>query len=344
MKSILKGLLVIIAPIILWSCAGPLPDVVWPLPPDPPRIKYVTSYHRGGDVSPTSIATEIILGAETAFTIRKPSGIHVDKDGRLFITDTAKADVFVFDPEKGKATSVTSEGVRGFFKPIGVATDSKGRVFITDSQADRVTVLDSEYKLLGYLETQAPFNQPTGIAVDEANNRLYVVDTHNHHVQAFALDTLEFEKIIGGRSKEEGGFNFPSHITVDNEGALYVTDTMNARIQIFDKEGRFLRSFGQFGDVPGMFARPKGVEVDSEGHIYVVDAAFNNVQIFNQEGVPLLHFGGYGSDRGQMILPSGIAINDEDYIYVVDSWNERVNVYEFLGEKHKAREAKGGGS
>ena len=112
---------------------------------------------------------------------------------------------------------------------------------------------------------------------------------------------------------------------------------MNGRLQIFDKDGKFKRAFGQFGDAPGMFARPKGVGVDSEGHIYVVDAAFNNVQIFNEEGQVLLAFSSYASDRAQMILPAGMAVDHDDYIYVVDSWNRRINMFEYLGEKAKAR-------
>ena len=339
MKRILKGLIFLALPLALSSCAAPLPDVVWPAPPDPPRIKFITSYHKGSDVKAGSIATEIILGAETAFTMVKPSGVHVDREGKLYITDTARADVFLFEPKRGKATSLVNEGVTGLFKPIDVATDASGRVFVTDSQADRVSVLGSDWKLIQYLAPDVPFKQPTGIEADEKNNRLYVVDTHNHHIQIFELDTLKPVGILGKRSKEEGGFNFPSHIAVDGEGTVYVADTMNARIQIFDKEGKFLRTFGQFGDIVGMFARPKGVEVDSEGHIYVVDAAFNNVQIFDQEGASLSFFGHYGSGRGEMILPSGIAIDADDFIYVVDSWNERVNVYEFLGEKSKARKA-----
>lgn len=339
MKTKLKKILLAIAvPALLYGCAGaPLPDIYWPEPPDTPRIKYIREYTGGSDFKTTSVAADILLGAESVTVLKKPMGIHVDDRGKIYVTDTAHPDVFLWDTANQTAATLSSMGARLFYKPIGVTTDDKGRMFITDSQTDKVTVLDEAAKIEGFLQPQTPFKQPTGIAADTKHNRLYVTDTHNHWIVVFDLDTLKYVKTIGKRGKDEGDFNYPSHIAVGPTGNLYVSDTMNGRIQIFDSDGKFIRAFGQFGDSPGMFARPKGVAVDSEGHIYVVDSAFNNVQIFSEEGQILLAFASYGTDRGQMVLPAGISIDKDDYIYVVDSWNRRIEKFEFLGEKYKAR-------
>jgi len=340
MLKILKSLLIIALPLLVISCGPPkLPDLVWPGPPDAPRVKYVKSFHSASDLKGVSIVGSVVLGANTSFTMRKPNSVAVDKDGRILVTDTAHADIFIYDLLKKKVTSVGSAGTRIFFKPIGVATDDTGRIFVSDTRTDQVSVLDNKGRLLSYLAPGMPFKQPTGLAVDNKLGRLYVVDTHLHNVQSFDLKTLKYLKTFGERGKEEGSFNFPSNIAVDANSNFYVVDTMNARVQVFDSEGRFLYSYGRFGDAPGEFARPKGIAIDSEGHVYVVDAAFNNVQIFDEEGNVLLSFGGYGNGRGQLILPVGIAIDQDDYIYVADSWNERIVVYEFLGKKHAEREA-----
>ncbi len=339
---ILKGLFVLVVPLLVISCGPPkLPDLVWPGPPDPPRIKFVRSFHSARDLKGFSIIGSVVLGTDTSFTMRKPNSICVDKDGRILITDTAHADVFIYDLKKKKVTSVSAAGTRIFFTPIGVVTDDKGRIFVSDTRTDQVAVLDHRGRLMQYLTPGIPFKQPTGMAVDNVRQRLYVVDTHLHNVQVFDLKTLKYIRKIGQRGKEEGSFNFPSNITVDSKGNVYVVDTMNARVEVFDTKGRFLYSYGRFGDAPGEFARPKGIAIDSEGHVYVVDAAFNNVQIFDNEGRILMAFSGYGNGRGQMILPGGIAIDKDDFIYVVDSWNERVDVFEFLGKKHKERVAAG---
>ncbi|MDP2690188.1 MAG: 6-bladed beta-propeller, partial [Deltaproteobacteria bacterium] len=338
MKNLSKILLLLIIPAMLYGCmAAPRPDLVWPEAPDPPRIRYMTSYRGTTDFGGGSVASAILLGASTGGVLKKPMGVYVDTDGKVYVTDTAASDVYILDPVNKKGTTVGDLGSKFFYKPIGVSTDSKGRIFVADSQTDKVGVLDSNGKLLSYLSPEDPLKQPTGLAIDKERNKLYVTDTHSHSIKVFDTETLKQIGTIGKRGKEEGSFNFPSHITVDNEGKLYVVDTMNGRVQIFDPDGRFIRTFGQFGDAPGMFARPKGIGVDSEGHIYVVDSAFNNVQIFDQEGRVLLAFASYGSDRGQMILPAGLAVDKDDKVYVVDSWNRRVEVFEFMGTKYYKR-------
>ena len=61
---------------------------------------------------------------------------------------------------------------------------------------------------------------------------------------------------------------------------VYVTDTWNNRIEIFDADGKFIRTFGKAGDGPGYFARPKGIAVDGDGHVWVADGIQERVQVF----------------------------------------------------------------
>ena len=342
MRALIKRVLALaIVSTFAFGCAAPLEDIFWPAPPDEPRIKFIKNYYSGKDLTGSSLATELVLGASNPFRLKKPQGVHSATGEKFYVTDTAMGDVIIFDVENKDVTSLKKLKVRSIYKPIDVATDATGRIFVSDSQSDMVFVLDAESKFLGKLEPKTPFKQPTGLALDEALKRIYVVDTHSHHVEMFDLETLEHLKTIGRRGRDEGEFNYPSNVAVNSRGDLYVVDTMNGRVQSFDKNGRFNLSFGEFGDVPGMFARPKGIAIDSEDHIYVVDSAFNNVQIFNDEGQILMDFSQYGSGRGALILPSGISIDSDDFIYVADSWNARVAVYEFLGDKHKEREEKG---
>lgn len=322
----------------MYGCGGaPIPDLVWPPAPDEPRIKYVTIYRSTASLKETSVAVDILVGSEAGEPFKKPNGAFADSTGKVYVTDTARGDVMVFDTVN-KEGSVF--GGRQLAKPISVATDDRGRIFVPDADSKKVWIFKADGNLSDdYLQPDEPLKRPSGAVVDKAHKQLYVTDTYDHNIKVFDLETLKQKSVIGGRGKEEGQFNYPSFLALDLNGNLVVSDTQNGRVQIFDMDGRFLRRFGEFGDAPGMFARPKGVAVDSEGHIYVVDAGFNNVQIFDDEGRILMAFGGYGAGRGEMILPSGIAIDKDDFIYVVDSYGRRVVVFEFLGEKHKAREA-----
>jgi len=118
-----------------------------------------------------------------------------------------------------------------------------------------------------------------------------------------------------------------------------VVDSGNFRVQVFDAEGQFIKSFGAVGTAPGSFARPKGVALDSDGNIYVLDAAFGNFQIFDLDGNLLLAVGATGSEPGEFMLPSSINIDETDRVYVVDQINKRVQIFQYMkGQRDKEKE------
>ena len=78
---------------------------------------------------------------------------------------------------------------------------------------------------------------------------------------------------------------------MDSDGNLYVTDMLNARIEVFDADGNFIRTFGKRGDGPGYFAMPKSVAIDRDGHVWVTDSMQNRVQVFSPEGTLLMYIG-----------------------------------------------------
>ena len=108
-----------------------------------------------------------------------------------------------------------------------------------------------------------------------------------------------------------------------------MVDGGNFRVLVFDRDGKFLKSFGTVGKQFGQFARPKEVATDPAGNVYVVDAAFGNFQIFNPEG-ELLLFVGERSERdgpGNYMLPSGIYVDEDGRVYMVDQWFRKVDVF-----------------
>jgi len=108
----------------------------------------------------------------------------------------------------------------------------------------------------------------------------------------------------------------PSHVTVDHEGNVYINDSFNFRVQKFDADGKFIKSYGYQGDTLGGFARPKGIAIDREKHLYVVDTAFENVQVFDEESTYLLiFFGGFGPEPGSMYMPSAAYVDYKNLKY-----------------------------
>jgi DNA-binding beta-propeller fold protein YncE len=313
----------------------PFTEMLWPAPPLTPRIKFVGILRNRDDLgrSATELFAEAVLGKKTPESLVQPMGVAVSRDGkRIYVTDYAKPAVLVFDFEKQRMYPFGSAGT-SFQNPLGIAVDDLDNVYIVESVPRRIGVYDKSGNLLRTI-THESLERPTGIAVDSVRHRVYVADSAsrlspNHMVRVFGTDG-SYIKSFGGVGNEEGKFSFPSYLALDREGNLYVTDTLNGRVQKFDPDSRYLRSFGQYGDAFGMFNKPKGVVLDTFGNLYVVDAAWSNVQIFNQKGEVLLFFGARGRFPGLLFNPTGIAIDKDNRLYVCDAFNSRISIYQLI--------------
>jgi DNA-binding beta-propeller fold protein YncE len=113
---------------------------------------------------------------------------------------------------------------------------------------------------------------------------------------------------------------------------LYVTDFSNDYIQVFNRDGEFLRTIGSSGSEPGQFLGPSGITVSpTSGNIFVSDQINNRVQVLNPEGEAILVFGQSGSEPGQFNQPIGLEVDEFENIYVSDSQNNRVQVFDKNG-------------
>jgi DNA-binding beta-propeller fold protein YncE len=120
-------------------------------------------------------------------------------------------------------------------------------------------------------------------------------------------------------------------VAADGSGNIYVADTYNNRIQVFDSSGTFVKAWGQKGDDPGNLARPWDVAVDGEGTVYVADTYNHRVQKFDVNGVSLGHWGQKGKEEGNFAFLSGIALGPDGAVYTVDAKMNRVQVFDNQG-------------
>jgi DNA-binding beta-propeller fold protein YncE len=308
--------------------------IVWPPPPQKPRIQYL---HNISTISRSVIekswiskATEFLFGKEEIKGIMlRPYGVFADAD-RVYVTDPGFSLVHIFWLKEKKYFQIFKTKNEDLISPIGIAVDKNGNIFISDSMLRKVLEFNRDGTFTREVGSPKMFARPSGIAVDE--ERIYLVDTHAHKVILFSKSDGKVLSEFGRNGSGEGEFNYPTNIFIGKDGLLYISDSLNFRVQIFDKNGRFISSFGKHGDGLGDFSKPKGIAVDSEGHIYVADAHFDNIQIFDRYGKLLLFFGNTGRKNGEMVLPAGIFIDDLDRIYVADSYNNRIQVFQYLKE------------
>jgi DNA-binding beta-propeller fold protein YncE len=309
--------------------------MVWPPAPATPRIRYLRTISGPSDLQARSgrvglLLRRILFGEEEEGFVR-PYGVAA-VDGKVFVADPGLAAVHVFDLAARRYSRLKDRKRDPLISPIGVAAAADGDLLVTDSQAGKVLVFDHSNRLKFSFGTREELQRPTGIAC--AGDRVYVVDTLGHRVLVYTKSErsvrLEFE--FGGRGTEAGRFNFPVDAAVGSSGRLYVNDSMNFRVQVFEPDGTFVQTLGGPGDSSGHFQRSKGIGLDSDENLYVVDALADTVQIFDGQGRFLLSFGAPGRSAGEFWLPSGMAVDGEDVLYVADSYNRRLQIFQYVKE------------
>lgn len=273
---------------------------------------------------------DIVIGDEPPRLLDRPQAIAVDEAGRIFVTDNGLGAVFVFDDKAGDLQLWTlADGLVPFVSPIGIATGPDGQILVADPELKLVARIGPDGTPLEPIG-RGQFQRPVGVAYDRKTKQIFVADTHAHQILAFDAEG-NLLKTIGERGEGKGEFNYPTHLAVAHE-KLYVTDTLNARIQVFSTStGRFLGAVGDRGLSVGEFVRPKGVASDGEHNIYVIESYYDYLLVYNRRGQFLMPLGGAGSAPGNFHLPSGITIDARNRVFVADTLNGRISVFQFLG-------------
>jgi DNA-binding beta-propeller fold protein YncE len=182
------------------------------------------------------------------------------------------------------------------------------------------------------------------IAVDP-NGNLWVIDGANGRFHIYGPDG-EFRENWGEPGTGEAQFDFqrddgetlggiaftPFHADED----FYVADSQNARIQQFDAERNFVRSWGERGTGDGQFLEPIGVTVSYDGQVYVIDAQRDDIQIFDGDGVFIRTFGGHGAQDGQFDRASWGALDPGGHFWVTDIGNDRLQQFD-LSDRNRVR-------
>ena len=344
MRTTSRLILLLIAPLLAAGCAGkpqPIfppvdPAIVWPDPPEQTRIRYIGQLASSADLKRPIGGLEAVGGAifgkRGERAMLTPYAVCTDGGKRIFVADSHAQLVHVFDLTTRRYAAWTPPRPRRFTQPVGVAYDSGlHRLYVADSVGAAVHIFDGRTgKHLGQTLPNL-FQRPTGVFFDRRSKRLLVTDTTAHNVTVCAPNGDPVTR-FGTRGDRLGEFNFPTSVTVDGNGIVYVCDALNFRVQQFTADYRPIKQIGRKGDMPGYFGQPKAVACDSENHLYVVDAQFEAVQIFNAAGLLLLNFGEEGRGAGQFWLPTGIFIDRSDAILVADDYNRRIQVFQYLPE------------
>ena len=194
-----------------------------------------------------------------------------------------------------------------------------------DSQLDPILQFDTSGRLLRSFG-RGLIAGPHKITVDR-DGHIWVTDHgtapgKGHQVLKFSADGKVLMRLgsagIAGLGPEQ--FDQPTDVAIARNGDIFVADgqsgrgdaTGNARVVKFDRNGRFLKTWGRKGMGPGEFDVVHALALDSRGRLFVGDRQNNRVQIFDAEGTFIDQWFQFGR-------PSGIYIDANDVMYVADS-------------------------
>lgn len=156
------------------------------------------------------------------------------------------------------------------------------------------------------------FNYPRGVAVD-SHNDIYVADSKNHRIQKFSSKNWQLMEQFGGLvnlagadskrlvNEAAGKLNEPNGVAIGPDDMVYVIDTWNSRIQVFNPKGKNKKTFttddGFFG--------PREIAVDKDGNVYVADTGKHRIVKFDKKGVKVRAWGVKGDKPGEFNEPIG---------------------------------------
>jgi DNA-binding beta-propeller fold protein YncE len=196
-----------------------------------------------------------------------------------------------------------------------------------------------------------PLRRPTALAVasdgalaivDSGNDRIVLLNRDGTLRLTFGTRCVLADGAAGGCVRRapdaaselgDGQFQEPWGVAVGRDGEIYVADSWNGRIQVFDANGRFLRKWGRFGQNPSVdpttnplvLYGPRGLTVDRQDRLVVADTGNKRVMRFDRYGTPLEQVGGAGGSPGRFLEPVGLALSPIDgTVLVADAWNRRI--------------------
>ncbi len=213
-------------------------------------------------------------------------------------------------------------------RPMAIVTTDKRHIFVADPGVrgvHRFDRHDNSYKLI---KGKNGFDLPSPVALtsDSAGNvfvtdsklaRVFIIPHDSNFLQPFELDT-ELQQ--------------PTGISIEpKSGNIYLVDTAQHQILVFDASGKLINRFGKHGIHPGEFNYPTMVS-QQDGTLFVTDALNYRIQLFDLNGEYLSSFGQAGQSSGYQARPKGVATDEDGNIYVVDALLNNVQLFDASGQ------------
>ena len=223
---------------------------------------------------------------------KHPVGVAFDNKNCLYVSEYGNHRVQKFDCNFEYVLQFGDEGDDDgqLNHPMGIAA-YKDKVYVADSANSRIAVFYTSGKFC-YNIIGGCLRDPYDVAISKTNGttngkingkRLLVADYSACCIQKYTLNGIYVSK-FSSFGTGRGQLNHPQSLATDSSGSVFVTDTYNHRISIFDKTGKFVCSFGCNGYGEEQFNRPQGIALSRNGkNLYISDHGNQRVMIFSMK-------------------------------------------------------------
>jgi len=282
---------------------------------------------------------QIVRGAGDGIPFNGPKGIVIDGDrGEVLISNTGAGRIEVYSyTGRRRAQFIhrvrATDGSEMDGLPAALALDHRGRLLVVDRVSDDVDVLDARGRSVGRLvvPSQPGGGRPVGVAVAR-DGAIFVATggdsgtVHEFDPEGALVASWRHDAVSPGRLNRINALG----ITPDDHVVVACPLETEYVIQVFNRDGTFVRGFGGRDISPGDFSLPSGIAVTDDGRIWVSDEIRQTVQVYSPEGLFLGAFGGFGPEGGSFLYPSAISTDGSSHLAVAERVGGRFQLLRIL--------------
>ncbi len=225
--------------------------------------------------------------------LQKPLGVAVDASGRIYIGSEEKGTVSVYTSNLILSHKLGA-GNNEFMKPVAVAISNSGDIYVADGKANVVKVYGNsgsfKFSFGSPGSENGKFNSPTSITIDDAKGEVIVSDqqvvvtpsgpTAGARIQVF--DKLgNFKRSFGSYGIGEGKITRPLGVAADSSGNIYVSDSYQNVVHVFDSFGN---SLDTLYDLSNPMRTPAGVVIGKDGRLFIASSNNATVEVYGLPG------------------------------------------------------------
>ena len=249
-------------------------------------------------------------------------------NNEVIVRDDSTNQLVIFD-EQLQYSHVIGRSGNGNDCITGIAVDNNGYLYIADYDLHCIQKFTMSGKFVSQLGSEGTaegqFSGPYGLALSQSE-LLFVCDSYNDRLQVFWNE--QFYYTFGQYGEVPGYFNEPRDLTLNtNEDQLFITDCNDHRVQVFTPNGQFLRTFGNFIDIPFTLQSPVGICYTPDNHLLI---SFNNdncVLVFEEDGKFVSAIEGTYQGKERFNYPSGIIMMNNGQIVIASGSSNKLVVF-----------------